>query len=115
MPVRLGAPQGISGLIDVVKNPIYSTSVGLLLYGQRMEKEGTSAKAQAGGGDVDWLERIKSWFKAIFNGRRMPDARSRTHNRRQSRQSVRPQALDIQRLRASGCSGPRQDDRNTST
>ena len=66
MPVRLGAPQGISGLIDVVKNPIYSTSVGLLLYGQRMEKEGTSAKAQAGGGELDWLERIKSWFKGNF-------------------------------------------------
>ena len=66
MPVRLGAPQGISGLIDVVKNPIYSTSVGLLLYGQRMEKEGTSAKAQSGGGELDWLERIKSWFKGNF-------------------------------------------------
>ena len=66
MPVRLGAPQGISGLIDVVKNPIYSTSVGLLLYGQRMEKEGTSAKAQSGGGELDWLERIESWFKGNF-------------------------------------------------
>ena len=40
--------------------------MGLLLYGQRMEKEGTSAKAQAGGGELDWLERIKSWFKGNF-------------------------------------------------
>ncbi len=63
MPVRLGAPQGISGLTDVVKNPIYSTAVGLLLYGQRMEKEGTSARALAGGGEVNWLERFKNWFK----------------------------------------------------
>ncbi|MGB2246708.1 MAG: cell division protein FtsA [Alcanivorax sediminis] len=66
MPVRLGSPQGISGLIDVVKNPIYSTAVGLLLYGQRMEKEGGSPRAQSGGGQVDWLERFKSWFKGNF-------------------------------------------------
>ena len=66
MPVRLGMPQGISGLTDVVKNPIYSTSVGLLLYGQRMEKEGTSPRAQAGGGEVNWLERFKSWFQGNF-------------------------------------------------
>tara|TARA_Y100001934_G_scaffold136147_1_gene164350 strand:+ start:501 stop:1736 length:1236 start_codon:yes stop_codon:yes gene_type:complete len=66
MPVRLGAPQGISGLIDVVKNPIYSTAVGLLLYGQRMEKEGTSARALAGGGEVNWIERFKNWFKGNF-------------------------------------------------
>ncbi len=66
MPVRLGSPQGISGLTDVVKNPIYSTAVGLLLYGQRMEKEGGSPRAQAGGGQVDWLERFKSWFKGNF-------------------------------------------------
>ena len=66
MPVRLGAPQGISGLTDVVKNPIYSTAVGLLLYGQRMEKDGTSARALAGGGEINWLERFKSWFKGNF-------------------------------------------------
>ena len=66
MPVRLGSPQGISGLIDVVKNPIYSTAVGLLLYGQRMEKDGTSARALAGGGEVDWVERFKNWFKGNF-------------------------------------------------
>ena len=66
MPVRLGSPQGISGLIDVVRNPIYSTAVGLLLYGQRMEKDGTSARALAGGGEVNWVERFKNWFKGNF-------------------------------------------------
>ena len=33
MPVRLGLPQYITGLVDVVKNPIFSTGVGLLLFG----------------------------------------------------------------------------------
>src|SRR6187397_2760533 len=34
MPVRLGIPQHITGLVDVVSNPIHSTGVGLLLYGR---------------------------------------------------------------------------------
>lgn len=41
MPVRLGTPQGVRGLADVVRNPIYSTSVGLLLYGLQKQSEGT--------------------------------------------------------------------------
>src|SRR5450755_59931 len=32
MPVRLGVPQYVSGLVDVVSNPIHATGVGLLLY-----------------------------------------------------------------------------------
>ena len=31
MPVRLGVPQSVLGLVDVVRNPIYATGVGLLL------------------------------------------------------------------------------------
>jgi cell division protein FtsA len=32
MPVRLGVPQHVRGLGDVVRNPIHSTGVGLLVY-----------------------------------------------------------------------------------
>ncbi len=63
MPVRLGMPQGVTGLQDVVRNPVYSTAVGLLLYGQKAEQEGTSARRQARGGPVDWFERFKRWFQ----------------------------------------------------
>ncbi len=66
MPVRLGMPQGVTGLTDVVRNPVYSTAVGLLLYGQKAEQEGTSARRQARGGPVDWFERFKRWFQGHF-------------------------------------------------
>jgi len=33
MPVRLGVPQYVTGLIEVVRNPIHATGVGLLLFG----------------------------------------------------------------------------------
>ncbi len=35
LPVRRGLPRGISGLVDVVRSPMYSTGVGLVLYGSR--------------------------------------------------------------------------------
>ncbi len=35
MPVRIGVPQGLGGLADVVQNPMYSTAAGLLLHAQR--------------------------------------------------------------------------------
>jgi cell division protein FtsA len=34
MPVRLGCPQGITGLQEVMTDPAYATAVGLLLYGK---------------------------------------------------------------------------------
>src|SRR5690606_37465206 len=44
MPVRLASPQGIAGLTEMVRNPIYSTGVGLLLYGQKQIEAGVAAQ-----------------------------------------------------------------------
>ncbi|MFQ5541459.1 MAG: cell division protein FtsA [Candidatus Binatia bacterium] len=33
MPVRMGVPTHVGGLIDVVSSPVYATGVGLVLYG----------------------------------------------------------------------------------
>lgn len=35
MPARMGSPKGVAGLAEVVKNPKYSTAVGLVLYGAK--------------------------------------------------------------------------------
>lgn len=37
LPTRLGKPMGITGLTDVVNNPMYATAVGLVMYGARKE------------------------------------------------------------------------------
>jgi cell division protein FtsA len=39
LPVRLGIPQGVHGLMDVVKSPIYATGVGLVLYGAKHQDQ----------------------------------------------------------------------------
>lgn len=35
MPVRIGIPTGVTGLIDEILNPTYATAVGLILFGAR--------------------------------------------------------------------------------
>jgi len=65
MPVRIGSPQHVSGLSDVVKNPIYATGVGLLLFGMRQIQEGLSHQRNINGINNLW-ERMKSWFQGNF-------------------------------------------------
>ncbi|OGT29747.1 MAG: cell division protein FtsA [Gammaproteobacteria bacterium RIFCSPHIGHO2_12_FULL_35_23] len=74
VPVRLGMPEKISGLVDVVKNPIYATGVGLLLYGYHQHMEESSAvkatskkrmKSSSGDAKSIW-QRMKSWFQGNF-------------------------------------------------
>lgn len=65
MPVRLGLPQYISGLVDVVRNPIYSTGVGLLLFGYQ-NRALREAEARMGNGFNSVLKRMKSWFQGNF-------------------------------------------------
>ena len=64
MPVRLGVPTQEKGLSDIVKNPIYATSVGLLHYGlrQQMDDQFESAKRNSEG----IISRIKNWFRSNF-------------------------------------------------
>lgn len=64
MPVRLGVPSGVTGLVDVVSNPIYATGVGLLQFGNaqvsRRGRGGTES------GVATMWERMKQWFQGNF-------------------------------------------------
>ncbi|RMG92533.1 MAG: cell division protein FtsA [Zetaproteobacteria bacterium] len=64
MPVRLGRPQGVGGLVDVVSSPMYATGVGLVLYGHRYRQENRKLirkKAERGLLARAW-HRMRSWF-----------------------------------------------------
>lgn len=43
LPVRLGVPSGVSGLVDDIMDPAFAVSVGLLLYGTKDETVETSS------------------------------------------------------------------------
>jgi cell division protein FtsA len=65
MPVRLGVPQHVSGLAEVVSNPIHATGVGLLLYA--LHQSGRDRPAPSlGGGMKSIFERMKTWFQGNF-------------------------------------------------
>jgi cell division protein FtsA len=65
MPVRLAVPQKVKGLSDVVNNPMYSTGVGLLLYGFRQLELGRDTPRQ-GEAKTDLFSRLKNWFTGNF-------------------------------------------------
>ena len=66
MPVRLGVPQYVSGLVDVVSNPIHATGVGLLLYAKsNLDMQRTEGPLLAGG-MKSIIERMKAWFQGNF-------------------------------------------------
>jgi cell division protein FtsA len=63
MPVRMGMPQHVMGLTDVVHNPIYSTGVGLLLYGKDYQEKHEEFDTESSGG---LLAKMRSWFQGNF-------------------------------------------------
>jgi len=65
MPVRLGYPQHVSGLVDVVRNPIHSTGVGLLLFGNK-QQSGLSSYQLDENSEGSILARMKGWFQGNF-------------------------------------------------
>lgn len=62
MPVRMGIPQNVSGLTEVVKNPIHSTGVGLLMYGK--EHQGGDRIIDSEGAGL--FLKMKNWFQGNF-------------------------------------------------
>ncbi|MDJ0881100.1 MAG: cell division protein FtsA [Gammaproteobacteria bacterium] len=65
MPVRLGVPQHVSGLVDVIRNPIHATGVGLLLFGNKQQNNFSSRELEENSGDSLW-KKMKSWFQGNF-------------------------------------------------
>lgn len=70
MPVRIGMPQSlrVGGMGEVLRNPIYSSGVGLLLYGKKQVEENLHARPvqKAGSGMGDALQKLRSWVARNF-------------------------------------------------
>jgi cell division protein FtsA len=65
MPVRIGFPQSVMGLTDIVRNPIYSTGVGLLQYGAARQDEGRVGGSRSQGQPGLWA-RARNWIQNNF-------------------------------------------------
>lgn len=72
LPVRIGMPKSLrlGGMEDLLHNPIYATSIGLLMYGkQRTLMSGSSnqtrPRSESGDGS-SFVTRVKGWFASNF-------------------------------------------------
>lgn len=65
MPVRLGVPQHVTGLVDVVKNPIHATGVGLLIFGHKQQSP-LSGESADDMDEANIFQKMKNWFQGNF-------------------------------------------------
>jgi len=61
LPVRRGTPKNIGGLMDVVNSPVYSTGVGLVLYGAANQRE---APRKFRGNGI--ISKVSKWMGEYF-------------------------------------------------
>ena len=66
MPVSLGVPKGVTGLVDAVAQPIYATGVGLVLFGLHHRSRRDVIGANGDDGFQAILSRMKHWVKDFF-------------------------------------------------
>lgn len=65
MPVRIGIPRNIDGLLQVVENPRYATGVGLLIMGKNdIEKNENGSGGRNSVSEI--LKKAQNWFKGNF-------------------------------------------------
>ncbi|MGB2698019.1 MAG: cell division protein FtsA, partial [Candidatus Zixiibacteriota bacterium] len=64
MPTKVGFPAGIDGTNEIISNPMYSTGVGLVLWGFKKPEEKKDRK------EKNLIKRavykMKNWFGEYF-------------------------------------------------
>lgn len=66
MPARLGTPENVGGLQDVVSNPMYATGVGLVIYGSRQARSNRFRIRDQGNIFDKVKTRMQEWFHDWF-------------------------------------------------
>lgn len=65
MPIRIGRPFNVTGMADIIHNPIYATGVGLLVYGFRQRQNQREVVINQPSMKSLW-SRMKNWFQGNF-------------------------------------------------
>ncbi|MBX3046085.1 MAG: cell division protein FtsA [Anaerolineales bacterium] len=65
MPVRIGQPEKLTGIVDKLQSPAYATSVGLLKWAVLMNEVSPNTASQNGHGpqkNIDWKEMLRRFL-----------------------------------------------------
>ena len=63
--VRIGYPQGVDGLRQIIENPRYATAIGLIKRG-KVDYENDQRRKIQGNSLMQILEKMKLWFQGNF-------------------------------------------------
>ncbi|MDB9822728.1 cell division protein FtsA [Deltaproteobacteria bacterium] len=66
IPSRIGYPEGIGGLVEVVNKPMYATAVGLVIYGAKRRNEDKKFRIRDTNIFGRVIDRMKKWFKDVI-------------------------------------------------
>ncbi|MBI9105117.1 MAG: cell division protein FtsA [Spirochaetales bacterium] len=66
VPARIGYPFELGGLVSEYKNPMYSTAVGLIIYGNETASKDGEMKSGGRRGKEGLGRRFRNWMKEFF-------------------------------------------------
>jgi len=66
MPVHSGRPERVENLPDLINDPSYATSVGLLLYGLQQQYDGNMYVSNTSNNFKGMLSKMRDWFQGNF-------------------------------------------------
>jgi cell division protein FtsA len=67
LPVRRGTPHDVGGMVTVIDSPVYTTGVGLVLYGMHHQDGERFGRRSGGKGFAGRLgQKLRDWFGGYF-------------------------------------------------
>jgi len=66
VPCRIGYPERVGGLVEVINKPMYATAVGLVLYGAKQNSSSKKFRIRDTNIFTKVMERMKRWFKDVI-------------------------------------------------
>jgi cell division protein FtsA len=67
LPVRRGTPHDVGGMVTVIDSPVYTTGVGLVLYGMHHQDSERFGSRGGGKGVAGRLtQKVRDWFGGYF-------------------------------------------------
>jgi cell division protein FtsA len=66
VPCRIGYPDKVGGLVEVVNKPMYATAVGLVLYGAKQNTNSKKFRIRDTNIFAKVVDRMKKWFKEVI-------------------------------------------------
>jgi len=66
VPARIGYPKDVAGISEIVKEPMYATALGLVMYGAKERKKKRKFRIRDSNIFLKIMNTMKKWFSEVF-------------------------------------------------